>query len=175
LVLEEAPVSRRTACWPMSVPSCRTCQGQGHRTADRDRVSCRTNLVGDPTRLQQALLNYATNAVKFTETGTVTLRASKQEETADSVTGALRGAGYRHRHCTRSHVPALQRLRAGRQLDDPQVRRHRPWTGDHRRLAELMGGEAGAESTPGVGSTFWFTARLKKGTRSGGCGDGNSR
>ena len=34
-----------------------------------------------------------------------------------------------------------------------------------RRLADLMGGKVGADSTPGVGSTFWFTVKLKKSTK----------
>jgi len=120
------------------------------------------NLVGDPTRLQQALLNYATNAVKFTEQRTVTLRALKQEETADSVTVRFEvtdtGIGI--------EPEVMSRLFSAFEQADNSMNRKYGGTGlglaITRRLAELMGGEAGAESAPGVGSTFWFTVKLTK-------------
>jgi PAS domain S-box-containing protein len=120
------------------------------------------NLVGDPTRLQQALLNYATNAVKFAEKGTVTLRALKQEETADSVRVRFEvqdtGIGIA--------PEVMSRLFSTFEQADNSMTRKYGGTGlglaITRRLAELMGGEAGAESTEGVGSTFWFTVKLKK-------------
>jgi PAS domain S-box-containing protein len=121
------------------------------------------SLLGDPTRLQQALLNYATNAVKFTEQGSVTLRALLQKETDDSVILRFEvqdtGIGI--------EPEAMPRLfRAFEQADNSMTRKY-GGTGlglvITRRLAELMGGEAGADSTPGVGSTFWFTMKLKKG------------
>ena len=121
------------------------------------------NLVGDPTRLQQALLNYATNAVKFTEQGTVTLRTLKQEETADSVLVRFEvrdtGIGI--------EPDAMSRLFSTFEQADNSMTRKYGGTGlglaITRRLAQLMGGEAGADSTPGVGSTFWLTVKLKKG------------
>ena len=120
------------------------------------------NLVGDPTRLQQALLNYATNAVKFTEQGCVTLSACKQEETPSAVVVRfeVRDSGI--------GIPAeaMSRLfRAFEQADNSLTRKY-GGTGlglaITRRLAELMGGDVGVESTLGVGSTFWFTVKLKK-------------
>ncbi len=119
-------------------------------------------LLGDPTRLQQALLNYAGNAVKFTETGDVTLRARIEADVDDGVLVRfeVRDTGI--------GIPAdvLPRLfHAFEQADNSTTRKY-GGTGlglaITRKIAEVMGGEAGAESTPGLGSTFWFTARLKK-------------
>jgi signal transduction histidine kinase/ActR/RegA family two-component response regulator len=121
------------------------------------------NLVGDPTRLQQAVLNYASNAVKFTDKGTVTLRVLKQEETAESVRVCFEvtdtGIGI--------EPEAMSRLFSAFEQADNSTTRKYGGTGlglaITRHLAELMGGEAGAESTVGVGSTFWFSVKLKKG------------
>jgi CheY-like chemotaxis protein/anti-sigma regulatory factor (Ser/Thr protein kinase) len=121
------------------------------------------NLVGDRTRLQQALLNYATNAVKFTEKGTVTLRVFIQEETED-----LARLRFEVADTGIGIAPeAMSRLFSAFEQADNSMTRKYGGTGlglaITKRLAELMGGVAGAESTEGVGSTFWFTAKLKKG------------
>ena len=120
------------------------------------------DLMGDPTRLQQAMLNYATNAVKFTEHGSVTLRVFTTEETAESVQVRFEvqdtGIGI-----PPEIMPRL--FRAFEQADNSMNRKY-GGTGlglaINRHLAHLMGGEVGADSTPGVGSTFWFTVTLKK-------------
>jgi signal transduction histidine kinase len=120
------------------------------------------NLYGDPIRLQQALLNYATNAVKFTDKGSITLNVIRQEETEDSVT-----VRFEVRDTGIGIAPEIlpQLFSAFEQADNSITRRY-GGTGlglaITRRLSRLMGGEAGVESIAGVGSTFWFTAKLKK-------------
>jgi signal transduction histidine kinase len=120
-------------------------------------------LLGDPVRLQQALLNYAANAVKFTEHGQITLRIHPLEDSADSLLIRFEvqdtGVGVE---------PAkLEKLFDAFEQADSSTTRKYGGTGlglaITRKLALLMGGDAGAESIPGVGSTFWFTARLKRG------------
>jgi signal transduction histidine kinase len=119
-------------------------------------------LIGDTTRLKQALLNYAGNAIKFTEAGQITLRARIEAETAEDVLVRFEvsdtGIGI--------DPEVVDRLfHAFEQADNSTTRKY-GGTGlglvITRKLAQLMGGMAGCSSTPGEGSTFWFTARLKK-------------
>ncbi len=126
------------------------------------------HLLGDPTRLQQALLNYATNAIKFTETGSVTLRARMVEDAQDSVLVHFEvqdtGIGIA--------PDTVSKLFSAFEQADNSITRKYGGTGlglaINRKLVELMGGSVGVDSTPGVGSTFHFTARLRKGGASPG-------
>jgi len=119
-------------------------------------------LRGDAMRLQQALLNYAANAVKFTERGYVAIRASLAEDDGTLVTLRFEvedsGVGI-----APEALPQLFGLFA---QADASVTRRYGGTGlglaITRRIAHLMGGDVGVDSQPGAGSTFWFTARLKK-------------
>ena len=108
------------------------------------------SLRGDALRLGQILLNFANNAVALTERGEITI----------SVTQLSRG--------DTDAVIRFEVRDTGIGMDPEQA--DRLFTSFHdgtglglvmsRKLAELMGGEVGVESTPGHGSTFWFTARL---------------
>ncbi|MBI2309245.1 MAG: bacteriohemerythrin [Rhodocyclales bacterium] len=113
-------------------------------------------LRGDPVRLGQILANYASNATKFTERGTIAIRAFP----LPGGNGRLRlrfeiedtGIGIDPNDLPRLFEPFEQG-------DSSSTRRH-GGTGlglaISRRLAEMMGGRTGADSAPGRGSTFWL-------------------
>jgi PAS domain S-box-containing protein len=119
-------------------------------------------LSGDVTRLRQVLLNYLSNAVKFTERGDIVLTAAIAEECAEEllVRFAVADSGIG------IAAEKLDRLFEAFEQADDSITRKYGGTGlglaIARRLAELMGGAAGVESEPGRGSAFWFTARLGK-------------
>lgn len=120
------------------------------------------HLLGDPVRLEQALINYATNAIKFTESGQITLRAKILQESALDVLLRFEvedtGIGI--------EPAVLSRLFSAFEQADNSTTRKYGGTGlglaITKKLAQLMEGEAGAYSSPGKGSTFWFSARLQK-------------
>ena len=120
-------------------------------------------LSGDATRLTQALLNYASNAVKFTDKGRVTIRAKLiQDNVADLlIRFEVEDSGI-------GIAPEnLDRLFAAFEQTDSSITRRYGGTGlglvITKRIIELMGGEVGANSEAGKGSLFWFTVRLQRG------------
>jgi PAS domain S-box-containing protein len=123
------------------------------------------NFVGDPTRLQQGLLNFGSNAIKFSDKGRVTIHVELLE--SDAETALLRfevedqGIGI--------EAAALSRLFSAFEQADNTTTRQYGGTGlglaITKKLAQLMGGDAGATSELGQGSRFWFTARLGLGVQ----------
>jgi PAS domain S-box-containing protein len=129
-------------------------------SSEVDSLPC--TLIGDGTRLKQGVLNYASNSLKFTTSGRVSLRLKIVEDNPGDMLLRFEVAD------TGEGIPpeTLTRLFGEFEQADASTARKHGGTGlglaITRKLAELMGGTAGAESTPGVGSTFWFTVRLKK-------------
>lgn len=117
---------------------------------------------GDPTRLAQALVNYLNNAIKFTEQGSISLSGTvlADSETECRLRFAVKDTGIGMTDEQKSHLFNLFE-----QADSSTTRKY-GGTGlglvITRRIAELMGGEVGVDSTPGQGTTFWLTVRLRK-------------
>ncbi len=120
------------------------------------------SLVGDSVRLTQVLVNLVTNAVKFTERGYVLVEigevaANPGGETLLRFSVSDTGSGIAPDDLARLFNPFTQ-------VDESSTRRHGGaglGLAICKRLVELMGGEIGAQSDPGRGSTFWFTARFR--------------
>jgi two-component system, sensor histidine kinase and response regulator len=117
-------------------------------------------LVGDPMRLQQVLLNLVSNAIKFTEQGsiTVTICLLAREARSCQLQIAVQDTGIGIRA-----EDAARLFEAFTQVDESDTRKHGGaglGLAICQRLVELMGGTIHCESTPGVGSTFYFSARF---------------
>jgi PAS domain S-box-containing protein len=117
-------------------------------------------LQGDPWRLRQVLLNLATNALKFTQTGEVSIRATVKTRTSTKVEI--------HFAVTDSGIGVPESLshrlfKPFSQVDSSTTRKF-GGTGLGlaicKKLVDMMGGRIGVESRPGNGSKFWFTAQL---------------
>jgi PAS domain S-box-containing protein len=120
--------------------------------------------LGDPLRLGQILLNLAGNALKFTDHGSITLRARRLDDGPEGfllrIEVADTGIGISPKD--QEHL-----FTAFEQADGSMTRKY-GGTGlglvISKRLVQLMGGEIGVTSIPGQGSTFWFTVRMGKST-----------
>ncbi|WP_415033493.1 response regulator [Azonexus sp.] len=119
-------------------------------------------LRGDPLRLQQALLNFASNAVKFTEHGEISLSGTIIEEDMNRllIRFSVKDTGIG------ISADSQKRLFAAFEQADNSITRKYGGTGlglaITAHLARAMGGEVGVDSSPGKGSHFWFTARLER-------------
>lgn len=118
------------------------------------------DLRGDPLRLGQILVNYANNAVKFTDEGEIIVRVREAERDAQGVLLRFEVQD------TGIGLTDEQQSRLFRSFEQADTSTTRKYGGTglglaiSKKLASLMGGDVGVQSAPGRGSTFWFTARL---------------
>ena len=121
-----------------------------------------TLVRGDPLRLGQVLTNLVGNAIKFTEEGSVVVRVLSLDESARTVTlrfdVADTGVGI-------SAEAQARIFEEFAQADGSTTRKHGGsglGLAISKQLVEMMGGAIHVDSTPGAGSTFWFTVTFEK-------------
>lgn len=126
-------------------------------------------LLGDPMRLGQILINYANNALKFTEQGEIIVRVQLEKalEPAAKPSHVLLRFEVKDTGVGLTPAQIARLFQKFSQGNGNASKRKHGGTGlglaINKGLAELMHGTVGVESVPGKGATFWFTAHLEVG------------
>ncbi|CAM3765693.1 two-component sensor histidine kinase BarA [Rheinheimera salexigens] len=121
---------------------------------------CPDDIIADPKRFSQVLMNIAGNAIKFTDHGSIVIRVSCNSLNDDQII----------LHCSVQDTgrgissEQQQQLFHGFGSSDPSSHQSGSGLGlmISQRLVEAMGGKIGFESTQAEGSTFWFTLKCKR-------------
>ncbi len=122
-------------------------------------------LLGDPMRIGQILINFLSNAVKFTQKGSITLRSQLISANDEQVNVRFEVQD------TGIGITQEQKIRIFNAFEQAEMSTTRRFGGTglglaiSQRLSQMMGGDIGVFSEPEQGSTFWFTACLKRGSK----------
>jgi two-component system sensor histidine kinase/response regulator len=160
--IENVAFDLRDAIERVMQPLSAAAQAKGIEMVADISADLPNSVRGDPGRFRQVLGNLVGNAVKFTDKGRISLRAelAGEMEGAFTLRFVIRDTGI---GVTPEQIPSL--FESFVQVDNSSTRNY-GGTGlglaIAKQLVEIMRGEIGAESTPGQGSTFWFTAVFEK-------------
>jgi PAS domain S-box-containing protein len=165
LDLEKIPFNLRTTVEDVAYTLAERAQNKGLELICQIDPNMHMDLMGDPARLRQILVNLAGNAIKFTSVGEIIIQAELESETASDTilkfTISDTGVG----------IPLDRQNLIFERFTQADGSTTRKFGGSglgltiSKQLTEMMGGSIGVESQPGVGSKFWFTLPFEKLTK----------
>jgi two-component system, sensor histidine kinase and response regulator len=160
--IENVAFDLRAALDQVMQPLASAAQAKGVEMVSEIGANLPGTVRGDPGRFRQVLGNLLGNALKFTDKGRISLRAelAGEMEGAYTLRFVVQDTGI---GVTPEQIPSL--FESFVQVDNSSTRNYGGaglGLAIAKQLVEIMRGEIGAESQPGQGSTFWFTAVFEK-------------
>lgn len=162
LELEKIPFNLRTTVEDVAYTLAGRVQSKGLELISYIHPDLYTDILGDPARLRQILINLAGNAIKFTSQGEIVIRAEPFQEAENSVKVRFSVSD------TGIGIPLEKQAAIFDRFTQADGSTTRQYGGTglgltiSKQLVEMMGGTIGVESQPGVGSTFWFIISYEK-------------